>query len=79
MNSVVIYDVMTNSWSDGPTLPIHVSSHQMLVINEKVVLIGGWSLERGWEEDRLFELGTVKFEQRGLFHLQIEHSDIPCI
>ena len=56
MNSVEIYDVATDRWTDGPTLPIHVYGHQMIIANSKVVFLGGSSTEIG-DEKRFFELG----------------------
>ena len=55
-NSVEIFDPSTGVWTDGPQLPRHWSAGQMVALKSKIVIIGGYTDEKG-SESSLFQLG----------------------
>ncbi len=40
-NMVKIYDIVTNTWSSGPSLPTTIDSHLSLALNNTIYVIGG--------------------------------------
>jgi len=46
-DSVASFDLGTNTWSDLPSLPEGRSSHDAVVINDSVYVVGGWRLHDG--------------------------------
>ncbi|MCB1078047.1 MAG: PQQ-binding-like beta-propeller repeat protein, partial [Verrucomicrobiae bacterium] len=51
------YDPKTNAWSDWPSLPEKVSSHDALVMDDVLYVVGGWKLEGPGDEGAWHEHG----------------------
>lgn len=50
--SCASYDPATNKWTDLPDLPAPRSSHDAVVVGDKVVVVGGWTMKgKGNESD----------------------------
>lgn len=52
---VAVFDPRTNKWSAGPSLPEGRSSHDAVVLGDKIYVVGGWRLagrdaQRQWHD-----------------------------
>jgi N-acetylneuraminic acid mutarotase len=43
-NSVGVFDPETNKWTDAPAMPTARSSHDAVVLGDKIYVVGGWTL-----------------------------------
>ncbi len=48
-DDVRCYDPKTRAWTDWPSLPDKVSSHDALVMDDVLYVVGGWKLDGGGE------------------------------
>jgi N-acetylneuraminic acid mutarotase len=56
------FDPETKTWTDLPPLPSPRSTHDAVVLDDKIYVIGGWSMNGGGAENAEFQADALTFD-----------------